>query len=438
MTPRMEPAEHARRRDTLMAHVGDNGIAVIAAAPERPRNRDVQHPYRQDSDFLYLTGFNEPDAVAVLVPGRPQGQYLLFSRERDPQRETWEGRTIGQAAAVEHYGADDAFPIDDIDDILPGLMEGREQLYCAMGADPDFDQRLIGWVNALRARARAGVKAPLEYVSLEHVVHEIRLIKSRAEIARLREAARISAAAHQRLLGVLRPGLKEYEIEAELLYDFRRHNGEPAYPTITGSGANACVLHYIANDAELQDGEMILIDAGMELGGYAADITRTLPINGRYTAEQRAIYDIVLAAQAAALEHVRPGAHWNAGHEAATRVIAAGLLDLGLLEGDLDDVIERGAYRPFFMHRTGHWLGMDVHDVGDYKVDGHWRELEPGMVLTVEPGLYIPPGSPVDARWQGIGVRIEDNCVITRTGHENLTEAVPKDPDVIEAAMAVP
>jgi len=305
-----------------------------------------------------------------------------------------------------------------------------------MGADPAFDQRLIAWVNALRARARAGVKAPLEYVSLEHVVHEMRLVKSRAEVACLREAARISAAAHRRLLEVIRPGLREYEIEAELLYDFRRHNGEPAYPVIAGSGANACVLHYTANDAELPADGLILIDAGIERAGYAADITRTLPVSGRFSDEQRAIYQLVLDAQTAALEAVRPGQHWNAAHEAATRVLVAGLVELGLLDGEVDALIEAGDYRRYFMHRTGHWLGMDVHDVGDYKVDGQWRELEPGMVLTVEPGLYIPPGSPVDPRWQGIGVRIEDNCLVTRDGHDNLTEAAPKTIADIEGAMA--
>jgi len=431
----MRAQEYAQRRATLMNHIGENGIAVLAAAPERPRNRDVLYPYRQDSDFRYVTGFNEPDAIAVMVPGRAQGAFIIFSRERDPQRETWEGRTIGQDGAVNEYGADDAFPIDDIDEILPGLMEGREKLYCAMGADPDFDQRLIGWVNTLRERARAGVKAPLEYVSLEHLVHELRLLKSKAEVGVMREAGRITAAAHERLLGVIRPELYEYEIAAELHYDFNRHNGEPAYPTIVGGGANGCVLHYIANQAVLRDGDLVLVDAGIEYAGYAADITRTLPVNGRFSAEQRAVYEIVLAAQQAALDAVRPGQHWNAGHEAATRVLTQGMVDLGFLSGDVDGLIESGDYRAFFMHRTGHWLGMDVHDVGDYKVDGHWRELEPGMVLTVEPGLYIPPGSAVDARWQGIGVRIEDNCLVTREGHDNLTAAAPKTIDAIEAAM---
>jgi Xaa-Pro aminopeptidase len=419
-----------------MNHIGRDGIAVLPAAPEATRNRDVLYPYRQDSDFRYLTGFEEPDAVAVFVPEREQGEYILFSRERDPQRETWEGRTVGQAAVVSDYGADDAFPIDDIDEILPGLMEGRAKVFCAMGADSDFDHRLIGWVNALRQRARAGVKAPLEYVSLEHVVHEMRLVKSKAEIATMREAGHITAAAHARLLSVIRPGLKEYEIEAELLYDFRRHNGEPAYPIIAGAGANACVLHYIANQAELAAGDLILIDAGIERDGYAADITRTLPINGKFSDAQRAIYSLVLDAQEAALATLRPGEHWNAGHQAATEVLVAGLIDLGLIDGPVSAALEQGEYRRYFMHRTGHWLGMDVHDVGDYKVDGHWRELEPGMVLTVEPGLYIAPGSPVEACWQGIGVRIEDNCVITRDGYENLTQAAPKTIDAIEQAMS--
>ncbi|MDR9433435.1 MAG: aminopeptidase P N-terminal domain-containing protein [Spiribacter sp.] len=432
----MPLSEQKKRRQGLMNHIGRDGIAVLPAAPEATRNRDVLYPYRQDSDFRYLTGFEEPDAVAVFVPEREQGEYILFSRERDPQRETWEGRTVGQAAVVSDYGADDAFPIDDIDEILPGLMEGRAKVFCAMGADSDFDHRLIGWVNALRQRARAGVKAPLEYVSLEHVVHEMRLVKSKAEIATMREAGHITAAAHARLLSVIRPGLKEYEIEAELLYDFRRHNGEPAYPIIAGAGANACVLHYIANQAELAAGDLILIDAGIERDGYAADITRTLPINGKFSDAQRAIYSLVLDAQEAALATLRPGEHWNAGHQAATEVLVAGLIDLGLIDGPVSAALEQGEYRRYFMHRTGHWLGMDVHDVGDYKVDGHWRELEPGMVLTVEPGLYIAPGSPVEACWQGIGVRIEDNCVITRDGYENLTQAAPKTIDAIEQAMS--
>ena len=430
----MDIAEFARRRDALMDRLGNEAIAVIAGASERPRNRDVDYPFRQDSDFRYLTGFIEPDAVAVLAPGRAEGAFILFSRERDPLRETWEGPTIGQDAAQSDYGADSAYPLDDLDDVIPGLMADRQSLYCALGADDAFDQRLIAWVND--ARSRWGARAPQAYCAIEPLLHAERLVKSPAEIEQMGAAARISAAAHRRLMATLRPGLMEYEVEAELLYDFRRHNGEPAYPIIAGGGANACVLHYIANQAELREGDLILVDAGIELAGYAADITRTLPVNGRFSAEQRAVYEVVLAAQQAALERIAPGESFNAAHEAATRALVTGMVDLGLLEGGVDELVESGDYRRYFMHRTGHWLGMDVHDVGPYKVEGDWRLLQPGMVVTVEPGLYIPLGSPVDARWQGIGVRIEDDCVVTRGGHENLTETVPKTVDAIEAAMA--
>ncbi|AGY92775.1 hypothetical protein SPICUR_09270 [Spiribacter curvatus] len=430
----MDATETARHRDALMQRMGDDALAVIAGASMRPRNRDVDYPFRQDSDFRYLTGFIEPDAIAVLIPGRTAGSFILFSRERDPQRETWEGRTIGQTAAVEEYGADAAYPIDEIDAVLPGLMAGRRRLYCRLGDDEAFDQRLIGWVE--RARAQRGDDAPQAYEALDPLVHALRQVKSPAEIERMGEAARISAAAHTRLMETLRPGMAEYEVEAGLLYDFRRHNGEPAYPIIVGGGANACVLHYIANGDALRDGDLLLVDAGVELDGYAADITRTVPVNGRFSDAQRVVYEVVLAAQQAALERVRPGETFNAAHEAATRVLVEGMVDLGLLEGEVDALIESGDYRRYFMHRTGHWLGMDVHDVGGYRRDGEWLTLAPGMVVTVEPGLYIPPGSPVDARWQGIGVRIEDDCVVTGDGHENLTAAVPKSVEAIEAAMA--
>lgn len=430
----MDATETARHRDALMQRMGDDALAVIAGASMRPRNRDVDYPFRQDSDFRYLTGFIEPDAIAVLIPGRAAGSFILFSRERDPQRETWEGRTIGQTAAVEEYGADAAYPLDEIDAVLPGLMAGRRRLYCRLGDDEAFDQRLIGWVE--RARAQRGDDAPQAYEALDPLVHALRQVKSPAEIERMGEAARISAAAHTRLMETLRPGMAEYEVEAGLLYDFRRHNGEPAYPIIVGGGANACVLHYIANGDALRDGDLLLVDAGVELDGYAADITRTVPVNGRFSDAQRAVYEVVLAAQQAALERVRPGETFNAAHEAATRVLVEGMVDLGLLEGEVDALIESGDYRRYFMHRTGHWLGMDVHDVGGYRRDGEWLILAPGMVVTVEPGLYIPPGSPVDARWQGIGVRIEDDCVVTGDGHENLTAAVPKSVEAIEAAMA--
>ncbi|MBA1148434.1 Xaa-Pro aminopeptidase [Ectothiorhodospiraceae bacterium WFHF3C12] len=427
----------ARRRAELMNMVGEGAIAVLPTSPERRRNRDVFHPYRPDSDFYYLTGFAEPEAVAVLVPGREHGEYLLFCRERDPKKETWDGPIVGQDRAVSDYGADDAFPIEDIDDILPGLLEGREKLYYTMGTDAEFDHRVISWVSHVRERARAGVRAPGEYVSLEHLLHEMRVIKERDEVEIMRRAAQVSARAHQRAMEVCRPGMAEYEIEAEFMAEFRRHNGWPAYPPIVGGGANGCILHYIANDQPLRDGDLLLIDAGVELDYYASDITRTFPVNGRFTGEQRAVYDIVLAAQAAAIEAVTPGNHWDQPHQAATRVLVEGMLELGLLTGDIDEIIESGSYTRFFMHRTGHWLGMDVHDVGDYRVDGDWRILEPGMALTVEPGLYIPAESTgVDPRWWNIGIRIEDDVVVARNGCEVLSEGAPKSPDDIEAVMA--
>ena len=433
----MDRAEFARRREELMNMMGPGSLAVLPAAPERIRNRDTQYPYRQDSDFYYLTGFPEPEAVLVLMPGRPQGQYILFCRERDPAREVWDGTRAGQEGAVRDYGADDAFPIDDIDEILPGLIEGREKLYYTMGVDLEFDQRVISWVNHVRQQARSGARAPGEFVSLQHLLHEMRLIKSKAEIAVMRRAAQISAAAHRRAMQVCRPGMMEYEIEAEFQAIFRRHNGWPAYTPIVGGGANACILHYIENNKPLKDGDLLLIDAGVEIDCYASDITRTFPVNGRFSAEQRAVYEIVLAAQEAAIAAIAPGRHWNEFHDAATRVLTEGLISLGIIQGPLEQALAEQRYRPFFMHRTGHWLGMDVHDVGDYKIDGEWRLLEPGMVVTVEPGLYIAAGSEgVDRRWWNIGVRIEDDVLVTRDGCEVLTVDVPKRVDEIEALMA--
>ncbi len=432
----MEQAEFKRRRDELMRMMGPDSVAVVAAAPERLRNRDAFYPYRQDSDFQYLSGFGEPDAVLVLAPGREHGEYLLFCRERDPAKETWDGPRAGQDGARRDFGADDAYPIDDLDEILPGLLENREKLYCSLGRDAEFDQSLIGWVGQVRAMARGGARAPGELIALEHLLHEMRLIKSKAELALMRKAAQLSAAAHRRAMEICRPGMFEYQIEAEFQGLFRRHNGWAAYAPIVGGGRNGCILHYVNNDAELRDGDLLLIDAGMELDCYAADITRTFPVNGRFSGEQRAVYELVLAAQQAAIDATAPGNHWNRPHEAATRVLAQGLIDLGILAGSLDAVLEQGDYKRFYMHRTGHWLGMDVHDVGDYKVDGQWRLLEPGMVTTVEPGLYIAAGSEgVDERWWNIGVRIEDDVLVTRDGHDILSRDAPKSVADIEAIM---
>lgn len=431
----MDPQEYARRRRALMRMMGEDAIAILPAAPHAVRNRDVEYPYRQDSDLLYLTGFPEPEAVAVLVPGRDHGEFVLFTRERDPEREVWNGRRAGIDGAIERWGTDDAFPIGDIDDILPGLIEGRSRVFCTMGRYADFDRRVMQWVNDVRGRARSGGHAPNEFIALDYFLHDMRLFKSRDELRAMRRAAKISMTAHERALKTCRPGLPEYALEAEFWHEFRRNGAEPAYGLIVGGGRNACVLHYVENADTLRDGDLVLIDAGCESDGYAADITRTFPVNGRFTDAQRAVYDIVLEAQRAALARCEPGRHWNQPHEAALRVLTQGMVDLGLLAGPADARIEDESYKRFFMHRTGHWLGMDVHDVGDYKVDGDWRELEPGMCLTIEPGLYIPAADDVPVHLHDIGVRIEDDLLITKDGSENLTDGLPKAADDIEAMM---
>jgi len=441
MNPHVKPAEFARRRRRLMQMMDKASVAILPAAAMQTRNRDAEHPYRQDSDFHYLTGFGEPDAVAVLIPKRKHGEFILFCRERDPKMETWHGRRAGLEGAMERYGADDAFPITDIDDILPGLLESAQRVYYAMGCNPRFDTQVTGWVNRLKEKSRAGIHTPSEFVALDHLLHDMRLYKSRSEIAAMRRAAKISAQAHVRAMRCCRPGMMEYEVEAEFLHHFKRHGCDPAYTPIVGGGENGCILHYTENDAELRDGDLLLIDAGAENELYAADITRTFPVNGVFSPEQKALYQLVLDAQLAAIDQVQPGNHWNQPHEAAVRVLTRGLIRLGLLKGKLRTLIKEEAYRPFYMHRTGHWLGLDVHDVGDYKVGDQWRVLEPGMVLTVEPGLYIAPDTRVGNRvvpkkWRGIGIRIEDDVLVTRDGHEVLSKDVPKGVDEIETLMA--
>ena len=370
--------EFARRRAQLSRIMGRDAIAIVPAAPVQMRNNDVEYAYRQDSDFFYLTGFGEPEAVAVLMPGRVPAEYILFVRDRDPARETWDGRRAGPEGATRNYGAEDAFPITDMDDILPGLIESRAKVFYTMGAYPEFDQRMIGWVNGLRAQVRQGGHSPLEIVALDHVLHDMRLYKSGAELDLMRESARIASRAHVRAMQRCRPGLNEFEIMAELLHEFRRCNADTSYQPIVGGGANSCILHYRENDQPLADGDLLLVDAGCEFQCYASDITRTFPVNGRFSAEQRAVYEIVLEANRAAIAKVRPGNHWNDPHDAAVRVVTQGLVKLGLLKGRAAALQRAGAYRRFFMHRTGHWLGMDVHDVGDYKVGGRMARLRAG------------------------------------------------------------
>ncbi len=428
----LDPALHGARRARL-AQAMQGGIAVIPTAPERVRNRDTHYPYRYDSHFYYLTGFPEPEAALVIVAG-PQAKSLLFCREKNEERETWDGFRFGPGGARERFGFDETFPIGELDAKLAELLADQPALYYPVGADREWDARAMGWLNAVRAKVRAGVGAPERVQDVRALVDEMRLVKDAHELDVMRRAAAISAGAHRRAMRAARPGRFEYELEAELLHEFRRRGAQfPAYWPIVAGGANACVLHYVANDAILNDGELVLIDAGCELAGYASDITRTFPVGTRFSAAQRAVYDLVLAAQAAAVEKVRAGNAWNEPHDAAVHVLAQGMLDLKLLSGSLDEALEKETYKRFYMHRTGHWLGLDVHDAGDYKRAGKWRTLAPGMVLTVEPGLYIRAAADVPEALRGIGIRIEDDALVTEGGCELITHETPKSVADIEA-----
>ena len=431
----MNIAEHnpvyAARRRRLADTLGE-AVAVVPTAPERVRNRDSHYPYRFDSHFYYLTGFAEPEAVLVLTKDKS----LLFCRERNEEREIWDGFRYGPAAARERFGFDEAQSIGKLDEEMARLLENRPALYYPMGADADWDARAMRWLNAVRARVRAGVAAPEQMHDVRAPIDDMRLVKDAHELGVMRRAARIAAAAHRRAMQRTRPGRYEYEIEAELLHEFRRSGAQfPAYSPIVAGGPNACVLHYVANDAALRDGDLLLIDAGCELDGYASDLTRTYPVNGRFSAAQREVYDLVLAAQRAAMDEVRPGRAWNDPHDAAVKVLARGLLDLKLLAGSLEEALEKETYKRFYMHRTGHWLGLDVHDAGDYKRAGSWRALAPGMVLTVEPGLYIRAANDVPERLRNIGIRIEDDVLVTDAGCEVLTAEAPKAAADVEALM---
>ncbi|MBN8737204.1 MAG: aminopeptidase P N-terminal domain-containing protein [Xanthomonadales bacterium] len=427
------PAEFTRRRRDLMHMAGADAALVVAAAPRRMRNADAAWPYRQDSDFHYLTGFPEPDAVLALLPGRARGEVVLFCRERDAARERIEGECIGPEQAVARFGVDDAFPVEDIDDILPGMLEGRARLYCHFGRENEFDAQLLRWMRRLRS-SRGGGVVPREFVALGHLLHELRLYKSTAELALMRRAAQIAADAQSAAVRAAKPGIAEYEVEAALLHAMRAHAAVPSYPPTVAAGANACVLHYTANRAKLRTGDLLLIDAGAEVECYASDITRTWPVGGGFSREQRALYDVVLEAQQAAIDEVRTGQAFTAAHEAATRVIVAGLCALKLLTGGARSALKSGEYKRFFPHKTGHWIGLDVHDVGDYRVDDEPRMLEAGMVVTVEPGIYIPPDDAgVAARWRGIGIRIEDDVAVGARASEVLTAALPKDIAAVEA-----
>ena len=428
------PSIYKQRRARLLNNM-QRGIAVIPTAPEALRNGDAHFPYRFDSYFHYLSGFEEPEAVLIMLAGdKPLS--ILFCREKDIEREIWDGFRYGPEAACKLFGFDAAYPIAQLDEKLTELMGNQAALFHPLGAHAIWDDRILALRTRVQAKARSGITAPNEIHDVRMLLDEMRLIKDSREIDTMRGAASISALAHMRAMRATRPGRMEFEIEAELLHEFRHSGAQgPAYTSIVAGGANACVLHYISNNSALKDGDLLLIDAACELNGYAADITRTFPVNGKFSAAQKDAYEIVLAAQEAAIASARPGSRWNQPHDTAMRVLVQGMIDLKLCKGSIDGVIESGDYKRFYMHRTGHWLGMDVHDVGNYKVNGDWRDLLPGMALTVEPGLYIRPADNVPEALWNIGIRIEDDVVITAQGCEVLTHAVPKTVSEIEDLM---
>ncbi len=434
--PRLDPALLAERRERFMARMGE-GVCVIAGPGEKLRAGDVHYKFRQDSDLLYLTGFEEPETVAVLAPGHPESRFVLFVRPRDPAAEAWTGRRAGVEGAVEQFGADKAYPLSDLDHVLPGLIGGNDALYYTFGLDPAFDRRVSACLNELRARVRAGVTVPTRIFDPRSALAEMRLIKSLEEIAIMRRAAAITREGHLAAVGAIRPGAYEYEVEAAIEAAFRSRGAvSAAYPSIVGSGPNATVLHYVQNDRRMRAGDLVLIDAGAEVDHYAADVTRTYPVGGTYGSPGRDVVDAVLRAQLAAIEAVAPGQRLDDVHRVALRSLVGSLVDLGVLEGEPDGLIEAKAYQPYYMHRTSHWLGMDVHDAGAYRVEGKSRRLEPGMVFTVEPGLYLSPESDAPEALRGIGVRIEDNVLVTETGCEVLTREIPKAPEAVEALFS--
>ncbi|HSH73159.1 MAG TPA: Xaa-Pro aminopeptidase [Methylophilaceae bacterium] len=430
----MNITEFSARRQKLIMQMGE-GVAIIPTAPEALRNRDSHYPYRFDSYFYYLTGFKEPESVLLLIAGdKPKS--ILFCRDKDMEREIWDGFRYGPDAAVTEFGVDEAYSIKQLDEIALKLLANQPKLFFSLGADASWDLRVTGWINQLRTQGRSGLSAPAELADVRTLIDEMRLYKSAYEVDTMRRSGQIAAAAHQRAMQVTRPNKMEYEIEAEFLHEFYRHGAQaPAYTSIVAGGANACTLHYNANNARLNDGDLLLIDAGCELDGYASDITRTFPVNGKFSAAQKDLYELVLASQAAAISAVKPGNHWNAPHEAALDVLVQGFIDFGLCQGSPESVLESGDYRRFYMHRTGHWLGLDVHDAGEYKANGEWRKLEAGMTLTVEPGCYVRPADNVPEHFWNIGIRIEDDALVTADGCEIMTIAAPKTVAEIESVM---
>ena len=431
-------SEYVKRRKTLMQSIGPTGMVILPAAKEVFRNNDATYPFRQNSDFYYLSGFEEPNAVLVLLPKRKEGEFVLFNQVRDKVHEIWDGPRLGQKGACTHLLADQAFSIHELEKRLPELMLGRESIHFPLGSDKNLDKLLLRVIKELRSQARSGLKAPVAIVDITSSLHEMRLIKSPAEIANMQKAVDISGRAHVRAMEACTPGIMEYQLEAEILHEFNCYGARAAaYSSIVGSGANTCVLHYVQNKQKIKAGDLVLIDAGAEYQNYASDITRTFPASGRFSAEQAAIYDVVLVAQLSAIHAIKPGVPWSKTQDIVISVITEGLRELGILKGRLSDLIEKKAYLPFYMHSSGHWLGLDVHDVGAYRVGQKSRPLEEGMVLTIEPGIYISSDHKnVHKRWHNIGVRIEDDIRVTKKSCDVMSKHIPKLRDDIEMIMA--
>jgi Xaa-Pro aminopeptidase len=431
------PSMFKQRRARFLKEIGD-GVAILPSAPVAIRSRDVEFVYHQDHDLYYLTGFAEPESVAVLAPGHPEGEFVMFVRPRDKERETWTGRRAGVEGAVADYGADRAYRIDELLDVLPRFLEKTSRIYYPLGRNEKLNNQVLELIRTAEANRQRTGSGPTALLDPRDILHEHRLFKDEVELAAMRRAISISAVAHRRAMESARDGMKEWEIEALLAYCFRSQGGSgPAYPSIVASGANATILHYVNNDDTLRGGELLLIDAGAEFDYYASDITRTFPIGSRFDGARRDLYEIVLQAQLDGIVTVRPGVSFDAPHDAALRTLVDGMRNVGLLSGSTDELISTGAYRRFYMHRTSHWLGMDVHDVGLYRLRGEARRLEPGMVLTVEPGIYISPDDDTaPASMRGIGIRVEDDVLVTADGHEVMSAGIPKHLPEIEALTA--
>ena len=437
---KLTQADFQERRDRLAEEMGPHSIAIIATSPVAMRNRDADYKFRADSSFFYLTGFAEPEAVAIIETFESIDEgytYSLFCRERDREMEIWHGYRAGVDGAVEDYDADEAYAIDLLDEEIIEKLLNKQKLFYRMGQQADFDARVAKWIAEVNGESRKGTSAPAQVIQLDRILDEMRLHKSTQEIELMQIASTISAQAHTRAMQAVKPGMMEYALEAELNYIFGQNGCVPSYNSIVGGGENGCILHYVENDKVLKDGGLVLIDAACEYQLYASDITRTFPVNGKFSSEQKALYEVVLKAQLAAIDAVRIGNSYKEPHRIAVRILVQGLLDLGLMQGNIEQIIESESFHQFYMHGTGHWLGMDVHDVGSYKIEGEWRAYEEGMTVTVEPGLYIAPDDEtVDAKWRGIGIRIEDDVVVTKDGPRVLTAAVVKTVEEIEALMA--